>query len=172
MKLRENTSIVVVVTLEVVTADKKSVRRKKNLLADRQYTSHRLQNSALIEYTRIDQEYRHSWPDIATFLPMSLLLPPRDDSTQQPPLSLLSFIPRFFCFPFPFSLFFPVLSSLSFPFFPLLPLFPFSLSFFSFLSFLFLFFFYFLSLSLSFFPPPSLLFSRWQRNLTYNILTR
>ena len=37
---------------------------------------------------RIEREYRHSWPETATYLCVSFLLPRRDDSIQQPPLPL------------------------------------------------------------------------------------
>ena len=192
MKLRENTTIVVVVTLEVVTADKKSQFVGKLLFS---------RPTDIIHLTdfKLLQEYRHSWPDTATYLCVSILLPRRDDSTKQPSslfyshsssLRLLPPLSPLFHSPFllfPFSLFFSFyLFFLLFLSFLLLFLFfffsflcsPPSFSFFLFLSSLFFPFFSFLSFSfsfsfpsLSFSPFPFSLFPRRQRNFTDNILT-
>ena len=193
VKLRENTSIVVVVTLEVVTADKKSqFVGKKTCWRSTIYIS--LTSNFCIDIVHEDrariptQLTRHSNIFTRVFLasstrqlhpttpslfyshsPSLRLLPP-PLSSLSPPLFLLfpfSLLSSFFLF-FLFFLFLSFLSSLFFFF---------SYSFFSFLSFIFLsffsfpFLFYFLSLSLSFFPSPFSLFSRRQRNFTDNILT-
>ena len=141
MKLRENTSIKVVVSLEVVTAERKSqFVRGKTLPAGRHYTSHRLQTSALIYSTRglskntdtADSIQQHIYAYLSSSLDettppniiISLLLP--TILSQAPSSRSALFHP-------------PFLSSFLFLFCPL-----FSFSFFSFFSFFFLSFLSFL----------------------------
>ena len=160
-------------TLEVVTADKKSqFVGKKNLSADRQYTSHRLQHWYSTRGSSKNTDTAD--PTHRPYICVSFLLHRRDDTTQQPlspslslslllhasttplsPLRLLPplapvFHPRFFCFIFSSSFFSFLLFFSSFFSFPFLSFLFLSSLFFSFLFFSFLFFF-----SLSFFPSLS-----------------
>ena len=179
MKLRENTSILVVVTLEVVTADKKSqfVRKKTCRPTDNIHLTDfklhwysRRGSSKNTQLTRQSNIFTRVFltPSTRRLHPttsLSLLLPLLLSQALTSPLSPIFHL-RFFCFPlfffFLFFLFLSFLSSLffflsffllfsflSFPFFP----------FFSFLSFLSFFSLSFFSLFLSFFLLSLPLFS-------------
>ena len=197
MKLRENTSIVVVVTLELVTADKKSqfvaekiCRPTDNIhLTDFKLLHWYSTRGSSKNTDTADPTKQHiysclSCPLDETTPPNNPLLsftptPPLSGS-YLPPLSSLSppvsFLSLLLFFLLLFFLFLSFLSSLFFFSFLLfsLPFFFFLLLFFPFFSFLFLFFsFLFFSFPFPlFFPLPLFsFFPRRQRNFTDNILT-